>query len=536
MLFGNLGGASTGAFGQPAQQSGAGTAGNSGAFSFGAQNQSQNKPLSLFGNAGTSQPALNFGANQSTSNLGNAFGGGTQFGNPNSQQPNQQQNQPQQQNSFFGGGLGTGGSGIFGSSLNTTQNQTSNPLSLTGGSSFGGFGNSQLQNTQQQQQFQPIQASIDQNPYGNNPIFANVQAAHSSGPKAIDAPQNGSLKKQPALALSYRGTPRSPARITKLRGFATSASSPSINVGRFGSPAPAPGTPLGSSLRSGTTSPSLSLSLSNSLSEGITISPQAFVNRSSVKKLVIDKSKHGDPELLFQRSRTASRNSTPVRDSYDSARADKPTFNASAEISNRIMSSDTRPPPYLVNGNKGDGARTSGVIDGAASTEAVVKYRTPVNADGRDPREGQYYSKPSLQELRSMSNDELAQVHGLVVGRKGYGEVSWYSEPVDLSSLPSVDDLFGGVVVIEEKQVQVYPEEYEIQEPEIGQGLNRPATISIDQCWVKDKATRAPIKDAGHPRIKQHIAKLSKQQGFLSYAVDTGTWSFKVEHFSIYVG
>ena len=135
-----------------------------------------------------------------------------------------------------------------------------------------------------------------------------------------------------------------------------------------------------------------------------------------------------------------------------------------------------------------------------------------------------------------MSNDELAEVHGLVVGRKGYGEVSWSSEPVDLSSLSSVDDLFGGVVVIEEKQVQVYPEDYDLQEPEIGQGLNRPATISIDQCWVKDKATREPIRDASHPRVKQHIAKLSKQPGFLSYAVDTGTWSFKVEHFSIYVG
>ena len=532
-LFSNLGGGSNtiGAFGQQNQQGGVGTTGTLGGFSF-AANQAQNKPGGLFGNAGNTQPALSFGAGPGAPAAANPFGGSSLFSNTaNQQQPQQPQQQNQQQNSLFGGGLG--GAGLFGNSQNNSQSQNAyNPLSLTGGSTFGGFNQAQSStNLQQSQPLQPIQTSIDHNPYGNNPIFANVQANQQSGPKAIDA-ITASTKKQPALALSYRGTPRSPAKITKLRGFATPTASPALNTNRYSSPATDRGTPLGQIFRAGTTSMNASLSLSNNLADGLALSPQAFVSRPSVKKLVIDNTRsRNESDFLFGKSRTASPGPAVSPSVSKSAQSERPAFNPSAQTSRRAVS-----PPSRVTSTNGNKSKGNTPLDVADSVTPESTNARLLNVHGHDPSEGQYYSKPSLKELKAMSSNELAEVHGLVVGRKGYGEVSWESGPVDLQSLPSVDDLFGGVVVIEEKQVQVYPENYDVEEPEIGQGLNRPATISIDRCWVKDKATREPIMDADHARVKQHIAKLSKQQGFLSYAVDTGTWSFEVEHFSIYVG
>jgi len=36
-----------------------------------------------------------------------------------------------------------------------------------------------------------------------------------------------------------------------------------------------------------------------------------------------------------------------------------------------------------------------------------------------------YYTIPPLSELRAMTDDELMQVEGFEVGRKGYGKVHW---------------------------------------------------------------------------------------------------------------
>lgn len=585
-LFGNLGGAgsTTGGFGQQQQQQPAQN--NSGTSTFGGGlfggGAAQAKPAGgLFGGGGattTSAPSFSFGGGANTSNNTNAsgglFGGGNSggglFGNNNAGQQQQQQQQPQQGGGLFGklggGSTGnTGGGGLFG---NLGQTQNNSGAAAGGGfgfsqpgSSFGGFGQqqnnnqfslSQPQNQQQQQQnLQPLNTSIDQNPYGNNPIFANVQAHQlsSSAPQAVNI---DSPKRQPALTISYRGTPRSTPRIAKLRGFTTSASSPALNGSRFGSPALGgsgvglPGTPLGASsiARSGTASPALALLNGGGLSvnNGYTLPPEAFVARPSVKKLVIDQKHRESSEFLFRKRNdnngTVSGSATPAPQQQQiqgPADAGRIAFNPHAETAER--GNGVPPSATAANGNKGKTPSMSATPSSQGLSAGQKKGgAAPTKGSEKAPSDGDYYTKPSLETLKKTSREDLAEVHDLRVGRVGFGEVSWL-KPVDLTGLQSLDELLGSIVIIEDREVMVYPGEYEEDKPEVGNGLNVTAAVSLNNCWPLDKATRNPIKDPNNARVQQHIKKLRKKQEteFVDYEIETGTWTFKVQHFSRYV-
>lgn len=568
-LFGNLG-QSTSAFGQNNTSTG-----TSGGGLFG---NTANKPAGggLFGNTGatgtTSAPSFSFGAtgqqqNNQTGNTGlggGLFGGGGGglFGAHQNQQNNQQQQQQPQQGGggLFGGGTSTfgtgstGGGGLFGNlGQNNNQQQQpqqqsnslfgSNAPSLGGFGGFGGFGQSLNSNNQQQNQsllgqsqqapLQPLNLSIDQNPYGNNPIFANVQPARpSEGPKAYDADQN---KKQLPLHMSYRGTPRSSVKINKLRGFATSASSPGLGASRLGSPA-TPGTPLLNSLnRPGTASPAPG-SGAGALDLSFSLPPQAFAARPSVKKLIIDKKHRENRDLLFGSGGKASGTATPVNEqSPGQGSVQRPVFNPDAETAERSALPMSRDGSRTTsNASKGKAAITNGPSNNNDNTRSSQRS-APAQPD-KPLKEGDYYTKPDFKVLQSMSEEDLSEVHDFVVGRVGYGEICWL-EPVDLTGLPSLRELLDKVVIINDKEVMVYPDEYDDEKPEVGQGLNIPAVISLKNCWPLDRATREPLKDPEHQRVKQHVRKLEKKEDteFVDYEASTGTWTFKVAHFSRYV-
>lgn len=563
-LFGNLG-QSTSTFGQnttSAAGTGGGLFGNAakpagtGLFGGGASTTGGAAAPSFSfggGNTGAQQP----GQTGSTGLGGGLFGGGggSLFGNNQNQQQNTQpQQQPQAGGTgLFGGGAstfggGNSGGGLFGG-LGQNQNQQqqqqqpqqpstglfgSTAPSLGGSTGFGGFGQSQnnlMQNNQsllgqsQPAPLQPLNLSIDQNPYGNNPIFANVQPAKAAeGPRAYDADQP---KKQLPLHISYRGTPRSSVKINKLRGFATSASSPGgLGASRFGSPA-TPGTPLVNSLsRPSTASPAPGSALDLSFS----LPPQAFAARPSVKKLIIDKKHRENPDLLFGRGK-ASGTATPVNEATPSQTSQRAVFNPDAETAERssVPLSRDGSRTTITSASKGKAPVTNGT---AASEKAISRPAQP----NKPLEEGDYYTKPDFKELQSMSEEDLSEVHDFVVGRVGYGEICWL-EPVDLTGLASLRELLDRVVVIKDKEVMVYPDEYDDEKPEVGQGLNVPAVISLKNCWPLDRATREPLKDPNHQRVKQHIRKLEKKEDteFVDYEAATGTWTFKVAHFSRYV-
>ncbi|KAK0541990.1 hypothetical protein OC845_006809 [Tilletia horrida] len=166
-----------------------------------------------------------------------------------------------------------------------------------------------------------------------------------------------------------------------------------------------------------------------------------------------------------------------------------------------------------------------------------------------DSLPGGYKVSPTLAELRRMTKTELKTVHDFTVSRPGFGSVR-FLPPVNLSEIPNLSTIAGGIVQIRSKECYVYPGKEECLPgtdgmitgytpgPKAAQGeaLNVAAVISLDKCWPLDRATRDPIKDPDHPRYIQHIMKLEKKADtkFLALHAATGSWQFQVKHFSRY--
>ena len=75
--------------------------------------------------------------------------------------------------------------------------------------------------------------------------------------------------------------------------------------------------------------------------------------------------------------------------------------------------------------------------------------------------------------------------------------------------------------------------------PPLGKGLNRPAQITSDKVWPLDKISGDTIRSTDrliNMSYKEKLEKASSRMGarFLGYRPETGSWVFKVDHFSKY--
>ncbi len=71
--------------------------------------------------------------------------------------------------------------------------------------------------------------------------------------------------------------------------------------------------------------------------------------------------------------------------------------------------------------------------------------------------------------------------------------------------------------------------------PEVGEGLNRAAEVTLHKVYKLDKATNRPSTDpADFEKYERKLKKLAAAQSarFISYNGKSGTWVFEVEHFS----
>ncbi|XP_032076064.1 nuclear pore complex protein Nup98-Nup96 isoform X2 [Thamnophis elegans] len=143
-----------------------------------------------------------------------------------------------------------------------------------------------------------------------------------------------------------------------------------------------------------------------------------------------------------------------------------------------------------------------------------------------------YYTIPSLEELARMTTDTgECIVTDFTVGRKGYGSIYFEGE-VNLTNL-NLDE----IVHVRRKEVIVYPDD-ELKPP-IGEGLNRRAEVTLDGVWPTDKTSRCLIKSPERLTEMNYEGRLeavSRKQGaqFKEYRPETGSWVFKVAHFSKY--
>ncbi|CAD0089018.1 unnamed protein product [Aureobasidium mustum] len=556
------------AFGQQnqQQQNQAGTTNNLFGGGFGQNNQQKPSP---FGGAatGTTNNLLEsgslFGAKPA-----NLFGGGQAnqtgtstglFGNAQTQQTNnsgglfnQAGNNNQAQTGMFG--AKPAGGSLFGSNQNQQQN--------TGGSLFGGSTQQSGQSNglfgQSNQQQSSFAATLLTNPYGNDQLFSNLgNPAPAVGPLAT--PLSGAQKpaKRPAALPQFKINPSASLRLITPQKRSNGYGFSYATYGTPGSAQSFTSNGLGSSLlQSGGLSRSLGKSFSTSnLNKSVgsgdsVLAPGAFTpnNRSytggSIRRLKIDRNLRTD---LFG-------DNTPVepptkRVSFDEGDKGKAATNGYVETpaNSALVRTETdgaEPSSEDLGYSRAERPATNGASVNGTSELAIVPEDGPAPASSSksvsakdlprsqaDPQPGDYWMSPSMEDLRNMSRQQLKRVEGFTVGRRGVGKVEF--DPVDLTQVP-LDEIIDDIVKLNVRQVTVYTTG--VNTPPMGQGLNVPSTITLENSWPRAQAGRLPVHERKGQRYEKHIERLQRVQDteFISYDPATGFWVFRVPHFTTY--
>ena len=154
----------------------------------------------------------------------------------------------------------------------------------------------------------------------------------------------------------------------------------------------------------------------------------------------------------------------------------------------------------------------------------------PVGLADQEP--GQYWMKPTKEEIEKMNRVQRQKVTGFTVGREGVGHVT-FDVPVDLTAI-NLDELFDNIVVLVVRSLTVYPNA--AKKPPMGKGLNVPSTVSLANSWPRGKDKRTPGGDKAGPGLTKHINRLRRVEDthFVDYNPDTGIWTFTVDHFTTY--
>lgn len=150
-----------------------------------------------------------------------------------------------------------------------------------------------------------------------------------------------------------------------------------------------------------------------------------------------------------------------------------------------------------------------------------------------------YWITPSLETLFSYTFDQLKSVKDLQIGRKNHGSIR-YTGVIDLSTIKNLTDILGNIVVFDSLTVSVYPENNDdLVKAFPGEELNNPAIVTLENVFIYVPVGKAKMKltDPADPRVKSHTDHFNeriKARGgqFITYDVATGTYVFKVDHFS----
>ncbi|KAJ4711754.1 Nuclear pore complex protein NUP98A [Melia azedarach] len=173
-------------------------------------------------------------------------------------------------------------------------------------------------------------------------------------------------------------------------------------------------------------------------------------------------------------------------------------------------------------------------LNGHRAGEAAIVYEHGANIEALMPklRRSDYYTEPRIQELAAKERAEpgfCRRVKDFVVGRHGYGSIKFLGETdvrrLDLESL----------VQFNNREVIVYMDDS--KKPPVGQGLNKPAEVTLLNIKCFDK--KSGVQYTEGPKIdkyKEMLKRKAEDQGaeFISYDPVKGEWKFRVNHFSEY--
>ena len=138
-----------------------------------------------------------------------------------------------------------------------------------------------------------------------------------------------------------------------------------------------------------------------------------------------------------------------------------------------------------------------------------------------------------MHELAAQTDMKTGEcmVENFAIGRVDFGCIT-FPGMVNVANM-NLDE----IVFIRRKEVHVYPEEG--KKPPLGQGLNRLAEITLHRIWPTDKQTKQPITDPQrilkmgyYKKIETATQDMDAQ--FIDYDPITGSWTFRVKHFSKY--
>ncbi|KAG7192942.1 uncharacterized protein KQ657_001399 [Scheffersomyces spartinae] len=176
-------------------------------------------------------------------------------------------------------------------------------------------------------------------------------------------------------------------------------------------------------------------------------------------------------------------------------------------------------------------------VEDESKIRVILKQSQPdqkqiPNSDKPELNNG-YWTLPSISQLIELTEEELLNIKNFIIGRKGFGQVA-YDHPVDLSGfmeiareegIPLEKVLFERIFVFDKKVVLVYPDEDNDDKPAVGNGVNIPATITIENVTPKD-----------HQPLSEFVDKLKNMVGteFVTYDPLAKRWIFKVLHFSVW--
>ncbi|OAX84565.1 hypothetical protein ACJ72_01064 [Emergomyces africanus] len=541
-LFGNTSNQQTGAtnlFGSGNQQ----------------QQQQEQKP-NLFGTLGAGQPTTGtagftgFGSTQNAQQSG----GTSLFGN---------QAQQQQKPGLFGGS--TAQQSAFGQSNTATGGGTS-MFNLGGAGQpqqqqqqpTGGFGSSLLNQQQQPQQQQPtgLQASLlDGNPYGSQSIFSGLPPPNAPSPGPLATPLSATIRQKQRTPLPvYKISPNAANRLITpptRQGYGFSYST-------YGTPSSSSSTPnglssslLGGSLRGG----SLDAASTKRLTIDRSLRTDLFSRSTHSPSLANGDDAHGSSKLKKKvsfDSQTAGGDSGTETDGAV-VRVEPESLEPTAEELGFLRS--PRKQPAEVNGTNGAGNEVNGVNGVGGDVPEMERVRgnelavvpevreqaeasvSPsgkplVKVPGGDPKPGEYWMKPTRSELSKLPREQQKHFVGFTVGRAGCGSVT-FDEPVDLTTV-DINSLFDKLIKIGTRSITVYPDD--VTKPPRGKGLNVPSTLRIENSWPRGRDKKAPLAMTSGPTFERHVDRLRRVTNteFIDYEKLTGTWVFKVPHFTTY--
>jgi len=143
--------------------------------------------------------------------------------------------------------------------------------------------------------------------------------------------------------------------------------------------------------------------------------------------------------------------------------------------------------------------------------QAAPQYQTP----------GSITFEP---DITTMSAEEIRRVPELTVSRSAVGKVTFHGE-TDCTGLD-----FTRILKLEIGEVLVYPDS--ASKPPIGVGLNKPATVTMYQCYPPSGNNM--LRDArSQEKYKNKIRTMTeeKRAQFIDYDCHSGIWKFSVDHF-----